>query len=210
MKFSIPVRSKPRTLVYIQIVLSALLLLAVWIFKSFRFPDGSPLGGGTIELNLGKFEAVLIIILALICLYAVYLVFKAGAVTGSNLRLPVSIILVGILVSAQWLLLTLQGGGSIFSGQTIMTVSVESHEVFIVLLLIFLNIFATLHLFGRFQRMHALVQMSAYSKKVLFEGQWISIEEFLKNELGMQVSHGATPDEQQEVIERFRRELEQR
>ena len=47
------------------------------------------------------------------------------------------------------------------------------------------------------QRQKAFLRMSCVSKKVFFEGQWMTVEQYLAENHNVHVSHGLTPDEMQ-------------
>lgn len=59
------------------------------------------------------------------------------------------------------------------------------------------------------QREKAFLRMSCVSKKVYFQGRWMTVEEYLAENHNIQVSHGMTPEESQAWVadaERYIRE----
>jgi hypothetical protein len=57
----------------------------------------------------------------------------------------------------------------------------------------------------KIQKMQSQLQVvCAWSNRVKVEGRWISMEQFLKTQLGMTLSHGMSP----EAVEEFKREIE--
>lgn len=50
------------------------------------------------------------------------------------------------------------------------------------------------------QRQKAFVRMSCVSKKVYFQGQWMTVEQYLAEHHNVHVSHGMTPEESQAWI----------
>jgi CHASE3 domain sensor protein len=52
-------------------------------------------------------------------------------------------------------------------------------------------------LFCAFQirKLHSLVTMCAWSKRVQYKGQWIPLEEYIKNRFGVRISHGISKEE---------------
>ena len=57
----------------------------------------------------------------------------------------------------------------------------------------------------KIQKMQSQMQVvCAWSNRVKVEGKWMSMERFLKTQLGMTLSHGMSP----EAVEEFKREIE--
>jgi hypothetical protein len=51
------------------------------------------------------------------------------------------------------------------------------------------------------QRPKAFVRMSCVSKKVYFQGRWMTVEQYLAEHHNVHVSHGMTPEETQAWVE---------
>jgi hypothetical protein len=83
-------------------------------------------------------------------------------------------------------------------------------EFALALILVVASVGGAIALIFRFRKAQPYLVMSAYSKKVRYKGEWVSIEEYLQKELGIEVSHGITPEERDEVMAEFRKELKRK
>ena len=45
-----------------------------------------------------------------------------------------------------------------------------------------------------------MITMSAWNKQVNYKGQWVSVEEYLKKDLGITVSHGIDPESASKIM----------
>jgi CHASE3 domain sensor protein len=44
-------------------------------------------------------------------------------------------------------------------------------------------------------KLHSLITMCAWSKRVQYKGQWVPLEEYMQNRFGIRISHGISKDE---------------
>jgi hypothetical protein len=45
------------------------------------------------------------------------------------------------------------------------------------------------------QKLHALITMCAWSRRVQYQGQWVPLEEYLRKRFGIRISHGISKEE---------------
>lgn len=66
------------------------------------------------------------------------------------------------------------------------------------------SIWITVHYLGKSNSMRDMIVVCAWTHRVKVNGQWISIRDFLTDQLGYAVSHGMCPDQ----VEKMRQELD--
>jgi hypothetical protein len=159
----------------------------------------------TVEVTRTEFAFVFILLLLnTLSSYSIYRRFER---VRTGMRYSVLLLIVSLLLLCTWIVRVFVFDGSLASGSERITGAVWRLEILLVFVLILANILRHFSLFESYRRVEPFIVMSAYSKKVRWKNEWITIEEYLLREFGIEVSHGITPEEKEEALAEFRREL---
>lgn len=152
-------------------------------------------------ISVGWIEYFLVLILILMNVYISYTVFlrfdKAMRRTKRSLVMILSSMLM-LLLWAGFRLTQLLGTSSI---RFLDSVLYSYNWVFLVAVLAVAMI--VLIICCGFSRNKPCITMSPSSKMVSYDGEWISIEEYLSKEMGINVSHGMTKEDLNEAIKAY-------
>lgn len=178
----------------------SLIAIGIWIFFRFDFPETVYDSKQVISVSVSRTEMFLLLILLFLNILTAYAIFRRMQPRMAPIRASISIIMVTFLMIVLWVSqIALQERG-FFVGESGLDLSVQRVEVLLVMLLIFANLGALLVVLRKFKTAENFITLSAYSKKVKYNGEWIPLEQWLENEFGIQVSHGITPEERQKVL----------
>lgn len=180
--------------------IASLLVVGIWVFFRFDFPETVLDSEQVISVSVTRTEMFLLLILLFLNILTAYAIFRRMQPRMAPVRASISIIMVTFLMIVIWVSrIALQEHG-IFVGEPGFDLSVQRLEILLVMLLIVANLGALLVVLRKFKTAKNFITLSAYSKKVKYNGQWIPLEQWLENEFGIQVSHGITPEERQKVL----------
>ncbi len=195
-----------KTLIFQQLIITTFAILAVWIFNQFDFADNFVTRETEFFISVNRIELYLVLMLIFLNLLAAYFIFRR---MGNNplIKYSMLVMMMTFLILSVWLVRIFLFDGSIITKGIKLEGRISRFEVIVVLLLIFGNIMASLSLFRKFNKAAPYLTMSAQSKKVEYDGDWISIEEYLQREIGVVVSHSITPEEKEAALAQFRKDM---
>jgi hypothetical protein len=162
------------------------------------------IAGGGGSTSVGWFEYSMVLLLILLNVLIVYRVFVRFDQAMLRAKRSLVTVIASMLILCIWagirLSRQLTDGWSFFEN-----VSRSYNWVFLVALFAAsMGIFVAscYHL-----RKKSLIRMSPSTKMVFYKDEWVSIEEFLAREMGIEVSHGMTCDEAAEAMREYQSEV---
>lgn len=210
MKSPNPAKLHKQAVRSLSILLVTALALLVWLVGDVGAIGILDAKSGTISVNIGRHEFLLVMILLLLNVMMTYALMRHMSPGGRATRASLATILASMLSLCLWIGIHVLPRGVSDGVESAVSMDLGRAETWFALALVLLSILGILLLMRRFGRAKELVVISAYSKKVRYHDEWISIEEYLERELGIAVSHGITPDERDKVMEDFRKEREEK
>jgi hypothetical protein len=188
----------------------ALLLITLFVVGIWMVADVNAVGTllegqqAPVSISIRRPEFILVMILLLLNVMMAYALMRHFSQAGKSIRASLGTIIASMLALSVWI-------GVHFLPSSILEMIGDVHaqgmhrmEFWFALLLVLSSALGILLMMRRYKRAKPYLVMSAYSKKVRYKNEWISIEEYLERELGIEVSHGITPDERDKVMEDFR------
>jgi len=188
----------------------ALLLATIFVVGLWMIADVNAVGTlldertDTIAISIRRPEFILVMILLLLNVMMTYALMRHFGQTSKAIRASLGTIIASMLALSIWIGVHFLPSSVFESIGEVHAQGVHRMEFWFALLLVFSSALGVLLLMRRYKRAKPYLVMSAYSKKVRYKGEWILIEEYLERELGIEVSHGITPDERDKVMEDFR------
>lgn len=192
-----------------QIILGTLCVLTIWVISQFNLNEVIVGTRSTLKIEVTRVEVFLMLILLLMNILIAYALFRQFSRSNRVVKMSTAVIIVTFLVICVWIARVFQLQSLTVESQALISGTANRYEVLLLLILIFGSILASLAQFKKFRATDDMIVMSAYSKKVKYGEEWISIEEFLKRELGVDVSHGITPEEKEQVLNEFKEAMKQ-
>ena len=188
------------------VLLTTMFVVGLWLLADMNAARAIVSTGSQVNISVGRTESLLVLILLFLNVAMAYAMFQRFKDAGKTVRTSLGTIIASLLPLCVWIgLRFLPEDAMATASDTSTGFSVNSSEIIMALFLILTSILGVLLMMRKFMRAKPYIVISAYSKKVNYKGEWISIEEYLQKELGIEVSHGMTPDERDVVMEDFRK-----
>jgi hypothetical protein len=189
----------------LALLLLTILVVSIWMIADVNAVDSLFNEGSAVSISIKRPEFIMVMILLLLNVMMAHTLMRQFRKAGNAIRASLGTIIASMLALSLWI-------GIHFLPQSITSTmdevtgkEINKTEFWFALVLILSSALGVLLLMRRYKKAEPYLVMSAYSKKVRFKGEWISIEEYLERELGIEVSHGITPDERDQVMDEFRR-----
>jgi hypothetical protein len=196
-----------KTLVAAQLMLVTLAVLAVWIFNAMGGGDALLSARETLFVRVSRLEFLMIVLLLMLNVSASYAIFRQFQSLNRSVKWSTGLMILSLLALTAWIARLFLFQGVTVSMPEEVTAGVGRVELLMGLLLVFATMMGGLLLYRRYKHVEPFVVLSAYSKKVQYKGEWVTIEEYLVRELGIHVSHGITPEEKEEALAQFQRDM---
>jgi len=184
-------------------VLATMLVVGLWMLADLN-AVGAVLGGDEVEIRVGRTEFILILVLLLLNVLMTTTLLKRFGTSGRLVRNSFTVTIASFLAMSVWIAIRFIPPEIDTPGES-MHGRLDSIEIILAGALLLSSALGALLLLRRFLKARPIVTMSSYSKEVCVRGKWMPIEEYLRDELGIDVSHGMTPGERDAVMENFRR-----
>lgn len=207
MKTSLVALLTRKTVVAVQLLLVTLAVLAVWLFNSLGGGEALISAQDTLLVRVTRMQFLLVLMLLVLNVSAAYAIFRQFHALNRSVKWSTGMMIASLLALTAWIAHLFLFQGVQISMPTEVTAGVNRSQIILALILIFMNIMGGVVLFRRYKHVEHFVVISAYSKKVQYKGQWVTIEQYLARELGIQVSHGITPEERDEALAQFNRDM---
>ena len=166
--------------------------------------DEVQIASGNNSISIGWFEYSMVLLLILLNVMIVYRVFVRFDQAMRRAKRSLVTVIVSMLILCVWagirLSRQLADGRRFFEN-----ISHSYNWIFLVALFaasMGIFVLTCYHL-----RKKPLIKMSPSTKMVFYKDEWVSIEEFLAREIGIEVSHGMTVDEAAEALREYRNEV---
>jgi len=193
-----------KTLLATQLILITLVTITVWIFNQFDLSSAFVSSRGMVQIEVSRFEVMLVLLVLFMNILVAYGLLRHFSHRNKLMRVSGTVMIATFLVMCVWFVRVFNLENELINLDTRIVGGASRLELILVLVLIFGSIFATLSLFYKSSKADEFLVMSSYSKKVQYRGEWITIEQYLWRELGIQISHGITPDEKDRMIEEWK------
>ncbi|MGF1529898.1 MAG: hypothetical protein ACFCU4_00890 [Puniceicoccaceae bacterium] len=185
---------------FLTLGLLSLIAVAVWIFFAFRLPENLLTNEARISVSITRTEVILILILLFLNVLTAYVLFRRMQPRLAPIRGSITVIITTFLVIAVWISLAAFQNDGFSLSSTAFNIDVQRLQILLVLILVFANLAALIAILRKFRTAENFITVSAYSKKVKYRGEWITLENWLATEFGIQVSHGITPEEREKIL----------
>jgi hypothetical protein len=185
-----------RALVFLLVTMLA---IGIWMLADMDTADAVENPAGYVKVGASGTEFLLVLVLLFLNVAMTYSIYKRFGAAGRKVRISIGTIIASLLAMCAWIGLRFLPGAVDLS----CVKSVGRIEIMVAFVLILTSVLGMLLLLRKYTRAKPVIKMSAYSKKVLVDGKWVSIEEYLAGELGIEVSHGMTNDERDLVMKDF-------
>jgi hypothetical protein len=187
--------------------LATLFVMGIWLFHDMHALNAVLSGGKSVEVRVGRAEFIFVLILLLLNVMMTLALLRSLKAAGRLVRHYFTVSIASLLalvlwISAHFLSRELEPASEVFSGR------LNGMEVILAGFLVLASALGALLLLRRLHRARPILTMSAYSKQVRVNGRWVPIEEYLRDELGIEISHGMTEEEKEGELESFRRQCE--
>ena len=208
-----PMRTKPDNAAVLarlitralELLLATMFVVGLWMLADVNVASATKAADRSVFVQVGRSEPLMVLILLLLNVLMAYAVFVRFKAAGKTIRTSLGIIIASLLALCVWIGLRFLPREIIMPDATDYHGRINGSEIVLAVILVLSSILGVLVMLRRFMRAKQFLVISAYSKKVNYKGEWITIEEYLQRELGVEVSHGMTPDESREVMDDFHR-----
>ena len=180
-------------------LLVTMLAIGMWMLADMNTADAINNPTGEVSVGASGTEFLLVLVLLFLNVAMTYSIYRRFSTAGKKVRASLGTIIASLLAMCVWIgfrflpcVLDLSCGRS-----------VGRLEIIVAFILILSSVLGMLLLHRRYTRAKPVIKMSAYSKQVLVGDKWVSIEEYLENAFGIEVSHGMTNDERDVVMKDF-------
>jgi hypothetical protein len=178
----------------------------MWLLWDMNALSAVLSGGKSVDVRVGRGEFVFVIILLLLNVMMLLALLRRLSGVGRLVRHYFTVSIASLLALVLWI-------SSHFLPRELESAEIFSRrmngmEVILAGFLVLASALGALLLLRRLNRARPILTMSAYSKQVRVNGRWVPIEEYLREELGIEISHGMTEEEKQGELESFRRQCE--
>jgi hypothetical protein len=189
----------------LALLLATMFVIGLWMFANMHAVGAIESVDTPVTVRVGRTEYLLVLILLLLNVAMAYAMFMRFKEAGKSVRTSLGTIIASLLAMSVWIALRFLPGWFGSDQEATSTRSFNALEIVMASVLVLASILGVLLMLRHYLRAKPIIVMSAYSKKVCIRGEWMSIEDYLHRELGIDVSHGITPGERDMVMEDFRK-----
>ncbi|GEM_PF-4993677 len=182
--------------------LATFFAVGMWLLWDMNALSAVLSGGKAVDVRVGRAEFVFVLILLLLNVLMLLALLRRLNGIGRLVRHYFTVSIASLLALILWI-------SSHFLPEEVESAELFSRkmsgvEVILAGFLVLASALGALLLLRRLNRAHPILTMSAYSKQVRVGNRWVPIEEYLREELGIEISHGMTEEEKQKELESFR------
>jgi hypothetical protein len=187
----------------LMLLLVTMMAIGVWMLVDLDTVGALENPEGAVKVDASRVEFLLVLVLLFLNVAMAYAMYRRFHIAGKNVRFSLGTIIASLLAMCVWIGLRFLPSATDFERLQSGNASINKIEILAAMVLILVSVLGLLLMLRRYLRAKPVLVMSAYSKKVCLNGKWMSIEEYLGSELGIEISHGMTAEERDSVMQDF-------